>query len=105
MTSSTGSPTCRSSSSSRRAPRRSFSGPAVWAPSDHSIDGLYAKNAEQHRAIRQALVARQRRGSAGARARARHLSFGLLEAILEQVGGTWPQPKRSAAKVSLIVAA
>jgi len=63
-------------------------------------DGLYAKNAEQHRAIRQALVA----GSGeGARALAHeHVisSFGLLEAILEQVGGTWPQPKRSAAKVS-----
>ena len=38
----------------------------------------------------------------GARALARdHVlgSFALLEAILEQVGGTWPQPKRSAAKV------
>ncbi|HET7647991.1 MAG TPA: GntR family transcriptional regulator [Gaiellaceae bacterium] len=40
-----------------KSARRSFSGPAVWAPGDHSIDGLYAKNAEQHRAIRQALVA------------------------------------------------
>jgi DNA-binding GntR family transcriptional regulator len=83
-----------------KSSRRSFSGPAVWAPGDHSIDGLYAKNAEQHRAIRQALVA----GSGkGARALAHeHVisSFGLLEAILEQVGGTWPQPKRSAAKVS-----
>src|SRR5436853_152929 len=80
--------------------RRSFSGPAVWAPGDHSIDGLYAKNAEQHRAIRQALAA----GSPeGARALARdHVlsSFGLLEAILEQVGGTWPQPRRETAKVS-----
>ena len=83
-----------------KSARRSFSGPAVWAPGDHSIDGLYAKNAEQHRAIRQALAA----GSPeGARALARdHVlgSFALLEAILEQVGGTWPQPKRSAAKVS-----
>jgi DNA-binding GntR family transcriptional regulator len=83
-----------------KSARRSFSGPAVWAPGDHSIDGLYAKNAEQHRAIRQALVA----GSGeGARALAHeHVlsSFELLEAILEQVGGTWPQPKRSAAKVS-----
>jgi len=83
-----------------KSSRRSFSGPAVWAPGDHSIDGLYAKNAEQHRAIRQALAA----GSPeGARALARdHVlgSFALLEAILEQVGGNWPQPKRSAAKVS-----
>jgi DNA-binding GntR family transcriptional regulator len=69
-----------------KSARRSFSGPAVWAPGDHSIDGLYARNAEQHRAIQQALVA----GSAsGARALAReHVlsSFVLLETILEQVG-------------------
>src|SRR5438477_5045301 len=85
-----------------KSARRSFSGPAVWAPGDHSIDGLYAKNAEQHRAIRQALAA----GSPeGARALARdHVlrSFAHLVPILAQVGGTWPQPKRSAtsAKVS-----
>ena len=76
--------------------RRSFSGPAVWAPGDHSIDDLYAKNAQQHRAIRQALAA----GSPeGARALARdHVlsSFHLLEAILEQVGGSWPRPRRAA---------
>ena len=64
------------------------------------VGGLRGQNAEQHRAIRQALAA----GSPqGARALARdHVlgSFALLEAILEQVGGTWPQPKRSAAKVS-----
>jgi DNA-binding GntR family transcriptional regulator len=80
--------------------RRSFSGPAVWAPGDHSIDDLYAKNAEQHRAIRQAFAA----GSPeGARALARdHVlsSFHLLETILEQVGGSWPQPKRETAKLS-----
>ena len=66
--------------------RRTFSGPAVWAPGDHSIDGLYAVNAEQHRAIRQALAARS---AAGARALAREhvmASFHLLETILEQVG-------------------
>ena len=66
--------------------RRSFSGPAVWAPGDHSIDGLYARNAEQHRAIRQALAARS---ATGARALAReHVlsSFEMLETILEQVG-------------------
>lgn len=66
--------------------RRTFSGPAVWAPGDHSIDGMYAKNAEQHRAIKQAIAAGS---SAGARALAReHVlsSFILLETILEQVG-------------------
>jgi DNA-binding GntR family transcriptional regulator len=69
-----------------KSARRTFSGPAVWAPGDHSLDELYVKNAEQHRAIKQALVA----GSgAGARALARdHVlsSFVLLETILEQVG-------------------
>ncbi len=71
-----------------KSARRTFSGPAVWAPGDHSIDGLYARNAEQHRAIRQALVAGS---AAGARALAReHVlsSFVLLETILEQVGAT-----------------
>jgi DNA-binding GntR family transcriptional regulator len=66
--------------------RRSFSGPAVWAPGDRSIDGLYLKNDQQHRAIRQALAAGS---AAGARALAReHVlsSFEMLETILEQVG-------------------
>src|SRR5207237_10372479 len=40
-----------------KSARRTFSGPAVWAPGDHSIDELYARNAEQHRAIKQALFA------------------------------------------------
>src|SRR5204863_3122564 len=40
-----------------KSARRTFSGPAVWAPGDHSLDGLYLKNAEQHRAIKQALAA------------------------------------------------
>src|SRR5213082_1348168 len=40
-----------------KSARRSFSGPAVWAPGDHSIDELYARNVEQHRAIKQALFA------------------------------------------------
>ena len=79
-----------------KSARRTFSGPAVWAPGDHSIDSLYVKNAEQHRAIKQALAA----GSPdGARALAReHVlsSFRLLEAILEQVGGSWPQNRRGA---------
>src|SRR5881227_4271882 len=79
-----------------KSARRTFSGPAVWAPGDHSLDGLYLKNAEQHRAIKHAIAA----GSAtGARALAReHVlsSFHLLETILEQVGGQWPANKRSA---------
>ena len=69
-----------------KSARRTFSGPAVWAPGDHSLDGLYVKNAEQHRAIKQALTAGS---AAGARALAReHVlsSFVLLETILEQVG-------------------
>jgi DNA-binding GntR family transcriptional regulator len=78
-----------------KSARRTFSGPAVWAPGDHSIDGLYAKNAEQHRAIKQAIAA----GSAtGARALAReHVlsSFQLLQTILEQVGSTWPPSRRA----------
>ena len=79
-----------------KSARRTFSGPAVWAPGDHSIDGLYARNAEQHRAIKQAIAAGS---SAGARELAReHVlsSFELLETILQQVGGQWPQNRRSA---------
>lgn len=75
-----------------KSARRTFSGPAVWAPGDSSIDELYAANDQQHRAIRQALAA----GSgAGARSLAReHViqSFHMLEVILEQVGaqpGGW----------------
>ena len=66
--------------------RRTFSGPAVWAPGDSRIDDLYAANDRQHRAIRHALAARS---AAGARALAReHVleSFRMLEVILEQVG-------------------
>jgi DNA-binding GntR family transcriptional regulator len=69
-----------------KSARRTFSGPAVWAPGDHSLDGLYLRNAEQHRAIKQALFAGS---AAGSRALAReHVlsSFHLLETILEQVG-------------------
>ena len=80
-----------------KSARRSFSGPAVWAPGDHSIDDLYAKNAEQHRAIRQALAASS---GEGARALAReHVlsSFHMLEAVLEQVGASWPQSKHETA--------
>jgi DNA-binding GntR family transcriptional regulator len=69
-----------------KSARRTFSGPAVWAPGDASIDELYAANDQQHRAIRQALAAGS---AAGARSLAReHViqSFHMLEVILEQVG-------------------
>jgi DNA-binding GntR family transcriptional regulator len=79
-----------------KSARRTFSGPAVWAPGDHSLDGLYLKNDHQHRAIRAALAA----GSPeGAQAIARdHVlsSFHLLETILEQVGTqppNWNAPR------------
>jgi DNA-binding GntR family transcriptional regulator len=71
----------------------------VWAPGDHSIDGLYARNAEQHRAIKQAIAAGS---AAGARELAREpvlSSFVLLETILEQVGAQprdWRGARRSA---------
>jgi DNA-binding GntR family transcriptional regulator len=69
-----------------KSARRTFSGPAVWAPGDETIDELYALNERQHRSIQAALAA----GSAeGARAVAReHVlsSFELLETILAQVG-------------------
>jgi len=71
-----------------KSARRTFSGPAVWAPGDATIDHLYLANERQHRAIRSALAA----GSQdGARALAREhvlASFRLLETILEQVGVT-----------------
>jgi DNA-binding GntR family transcriptional regulator len=69
-----------------KSARRTFSGPAVWAPGDETIDELYALNERQHRAIQAALAARS---AEGARAMAHeHVisSFHLLEAILEQVG-------------------
>jgi DNA-binding GntR family transcriptional regulator len=69
-----------------KSARRTFSGPAVWAPGDETIDELYAANEHQHAAIRAALAARS---SEGARELAREhvlASFRLLETILEQVG-------------------
>lgn len=69
-----------------KSARRTFSGPAVWAPGDETIDELYLANERQHRSIQAALAA----GSPdGARALAREhvlASFRLLETILEQVG-------------------
>jgi len=72
-----------------KAARRTFSGPAVWAPVDDELDALYERNQAEHRAIRQALVA----GSgAGARRLARdHVmhSFELMTTILAHVGADW----------------
>jgi DNA-binding GntR family transcriptional regulator len=76
-----------------KASRRTFSGPAVWAPVDEELDRLYARNQSEHAAIRQALVA----GSvAGARQLAHeHVmhSFALLLSILEHVGADWAQAR------------
>jgi len=69
-----------------KSARRTFSGPAVWAPGDATIDELYLLNERQHTAIRDALAAQS---PDGARALAREhvlASFHLLETILEQVG-------------------
>ena len=69
-----------------KSARRTFSGPAVWAPGNEAVDELYAANDQQHRAIRQALAAGS---AAGARALAREhvlASFHLLEVILREVG-------------------
>jgi DNA-binding GntR family transcriptional regulator len=75
-----------------KSARRTFSGPAVWAPLDEELDRLYERNQAEHRAIRQALAA----GSvAGARELAReHVmhSFTLLTTILEHVGADWAKP-------------
>jgi len=65
--------------------RRTFSGPAVWAPGDAAIDELYERNDQQHRAILQALAAGS---AAGARSLAREhvlASFELLDVVLRQV--------------------
>ena len=72
--------------------RRTFAGPAVWAPGDETIDELYLLNERQHASIRAALAARS---PEGARALAREhvlASFHLLETILEQVGSAWSTP-------------
>jgi DNA-binding GntR family transcriptional regulator len=79
--------------------RRTFSGAAVWAPGDETIDELYLLNERQHASIRAALAARS---PEGARALAReHVisSFHLLETILEQVGAPaagWAAPAQRA---------
>jgi DNA-binding GntR family transcriptional regulator len=74
-----------------KSARRTFSGPAVWAPGDETIDELYLANERQHRAIQAAVAARS---PDGARALAReHVlsSFHLLETILGQVVAARPE--------------
>jgi DNA-binding GntR family transcriptional regulator len=64
-----------------KSARRTFSGQAVWAPGDATVDELYERNVQQHRAIREAVAAGS---AAGARALARdHVlsSFELLSAV------------------------
>jgi DNA-binding GntR family transcriptional regulator len=75
-----------------KSARRTFAGPAVWAPGDESIDELYLANERQHMAIHAALAARS---PDGARELAREhvlASFRLLETILEQVGRALTDP-------------
>lgn len=70
-----------------KSARRTFMGQTVWT-GRAELDELYAKNELQHRAIREALAAGS---TAGARALAREhvLASGrLIEAVLEQVGGS-----------------
>jgi DNA-binding GntR family transcriptional regulator len=77
-----------------KAARRTFSGPAVWAPSDEHLDRLYERNQAEHRAIRGAIEAHS---VAGARELAReHVmhSFQLLTSILEHVGVPAARPVR-----------
>ena len=72
-----------------KAARRTFSGPAVWAPVDAELDRLYERYQAEHRAIRQALAARSVGGAREiAREHVMH-SFKLLTTILEHVGADW----------------
>ncbi len=69
-----------------KSARRTFSGPAVWAPGDETLDELYERNVEEHRAIRQAIRARSPEGAkALAHEHVMH-SFELLDTILQHVG-------------------
>ena len=72
-----------------KAARRTFSGPAVWAPVDEDLDRLYARNQAEHRAIRHALLAGSV-GGAGELAREHVMhSFELLRTILAHVSSDW----------------
>jgi DNA-binding GntR family transcriptional regulator len=57
----------------------------VWAPTDDELDRLYARNQDEHRAIRQALLAGSVAGAGElAREHVMH-SFDLLQTILTHV--------------------
>jgi DNA-binding GntR family transcriptional regulator len=72
-----------------KAARRTFSGPAVWAPVDEELDSLYERNQAEHSAIRQALAAHSVKGARElAHEHVMH-SFVLLQTILEHVGSDW----------------
>jgi DNA-binding GntR family transcriptional regulator len=78
-----------------KAARRTFSGPAVWAPTDDELDRLYARNQDEHRAIRQALLAGSVAGVGElAREHVMH-SFDLLQTILTHVSGDWARSGRA----------
>jgi len=77
-----------------KAARRTFSGPAVWAPADEELDALYLRNQAEHRAIRAALGARSSGGACElAREHVMH-SFELLTTILEHVGADFAGARR-----------
>jgi len=77
-----------------KAARRTFSGPAVWAPVDEELDRLYERNQAEHTAIRQALAAHSVKGARElAREHVMH-SFVLLQTILEHVGATSAAKRR-----------
>ncbi len=77
-----------------KSARRTFSGPAVWAPGDESIDELYLANERQHEAIRGALAA----GSPeGARALAREHVLCVVPAARDDPRAGRPRSHRRAA--------
>jgi DNA-binding GntR family transcriptional regulator len=77
-----------------KAARRTFSGPAVWAPVDEELDRLYERNQAEHTAIRQALAAHSVKGARElAREHVMH-SFVLLQTILEHVGAMGAAQRR-----------
>jgi DNA-binding GntR family transcriptional regulator len=70
-----------------KSARRTFSGPAVWAPVDEELDRLYERNQAEHRAIRSALAAGSVKGARElAHEHVMH-SFELLQSILAHVSG------------------
>jgi len=77
-----------------KAARRTFTGPAVWAPVDEELDRLYERNQAEHTAIRQALAAHSVKGARElAREHVMH-SFVLLQTILEHVGAAGAAQRR-----------